>query len=89
MSVREQLAFALVIRGWPRRAIKERVAELAGLLGVVGLLERKPPGLSGGESQRVALGRALGLWPALALGSGLGPALGRLHGPAAGAALVP
>lgn len=67
MTVREHLAFALVIRKWERRAIEQRVGALADLLGIAGLLDRKPHGLSGGESQRVALGRALAYRPRVLL----------------------
>jgi molybdate/tungstate transport system ATP-binding protein len=67
MNVRQQLAFALHIRHWDSRRIAERVAELAVLLGLEQLLERKPPGLSGGEAQRVALGRALSFHPGILL----------------------
>ena len=63
MTVREHLAFALVIRGWTDADIRARVAELAQLLGLGHLLDRKPLGLSGGEAQRVALGRALAARP--------------------------
>ena len=63
MTVREHLAFALIIRKWTRADIEARVTELARLLGLSGLLERKPAGLSGGESQRVALGRGLSFRP--------------------------
>ena len=63
MTVREHLAFALEIRKWRRPAIAERVRELAELLGIAHLLSRKPQGLSGGEAQRVALGRALAAHP--------------------------
>ena len=59
MSVRDHLAFALVIRKWDAAAIDRRVKELAALLGLEKLLSRSPRGLSGGEAQRVALGRAL------------------------------
>lgn len=65
MSVRENLAFALTIRKWKRRRIDERVEELAGLLSIAHLLDRSPHGLSGGEAQRVALGRALAFNPAI------------------------
>jgi molybdate/tungstate transport system ATP-binding protein len=67
LTVREQLGFALSIRNWSRDAIRQRVAEIAGLLGIEHLLNRKPLGLSGGESQRVALGRALAFRPRLLL----------------------
>lgn len=59
MSVRENLGFALKVRKWSAPAINARVTELAGLLGIEHLLERMPAGLSGGESQRVSLGRSL------------------------------
>ncbi|MBI1387640.1 MAG: ATP-binding cassette domain-containing protein [bacterium] len=63
LTVREQLAFALTIRGWKHDAIKKRVDELAELLGVTHLLDRGVHGLSGGERQRTALGRALAFHP--------------------------
>src|SRR5205814_1800075 len=63
MSVRDHLAFALTIRRWPPEAVATRVEELAELLGLTRLLPRTPAGLSGGEAQRVALGRALASHP--------------------------
>ena len=63
MTVRRHLSFALEIRQAPLESVKTRVAELARLLGIEGILDRKPPGLSGGEQQRVALGRALSARP--------------------------
>jgi len=65
MTVREHLAFALVIRKSNREIISQRVAELSRLLGIEPLLERRPQGLSGGEAQRVALGRALSAEPGI------------------------
>jgi len=65
MTVREHLAFPLMIRKWKRTEIEARVVELADLLGLTNLLGRKPPGLSGGEAQRVALGRALAFRPSI------------------------
>ena len=67
MTVREHLAFALVIRNWDAAAVDRRVAELADLLGLERLLERGTQGLSGGEAQRVALGRALSFRPRVLL----------------------
>lgn len=67
MSVHEHLAFALGVRHWGKNDIEERVNELAKLLGIRYLLHRKPQGLSGGESQRVALGRALSFRPKVLL----------------------
>ncbi len=63
MTVREHLAFAPRLRRWPEAEIEARVAEMARLLGLGRLLDRKPAGLSGGEAQRVALGRALAARP--------------------------
>ena len=63
MTVWEHLAFALVIRKAHRDEITRRVEELAELLGIGYLLDRYPAGLSGGESQRVAMGRALAHHP--------------------------
>jgi ABC-type sugar transport system ATPase subunit len=65
MTVRDHLAFALSIRHWKPEPIQQRVAELADWLGLNSLLHRKPYGLSGGEAQRVALGRALAFGPAV------------------------
>src|SRR5438094_7331603 len=67
MTVWDHLAFALVVRRWDRRRIAERVGELADLLGLGHLLDRRPAGLSGGEAQRVALGRALSAHPEVLL----------------------
>ncbi len=66
-TVRQHLSFALEVRRWPQPAIDNRVAELAELLGIQRLLDRWPLGLSGGESQRVALGRALSFRPRILL----------------------
>jgi molybdate/tungstate transport system ATP-binding protein len=63
MTVRENLVFALAVRGANRSEIDARVAELAGWLGLAPILARRAVGLSGGESQRVALGRALAFRP--------------------------
>jgi multiple sugar transport system ATP-binding protein len=58
-TVRGNLAFGLKVRHVPRVQIRQRVDEVAGLLGVGPLLDKRPAQLSGGERQRVALGRAL------------------------------
>ncbi|MBN2329905.1 MAG: ATP-binding cassette domain-containing protein [Candidatus Omnitrophica bacterium] len=67
MTVYHHLAFALRIRRWKPDAIDRQVRELAYILGIEHLLARKPPGLSGGEAQRVALGRALAFQPSVLL----------------------
>jgi len=62
MSVRENLAFGLRLRGFAREEIDRRVQDAAKILGLVepdNLLDRKPKALSGGQRQRVALGRAM------------------------------
>jgi ABC-type sugar transport system ATPase subunit len=63
MTVYENLAFGMAVRQLPQPKIQARIGELAGLLGIAHLLDRHPLGLSGGESQRVALGRALAIQP--------------------------
>jgi molybdate/tungstate transport system ATP-binding protein len=65
MTVHENLAFALKLRKWSQEEIEARVNELAALLKITQLLDRFPQKLSGGESQRVALGRALAAKPAV------------------------
>ena len=63
MNVRRHLAFALRLRGWKRKEIHDRVEDLARQLKIEALLDRQPYGLSGGEIQRVAIGRALSFSP--------------------------
>ena len=65
MTVKEQIAFGPIVRGWKKPAAFERAEELADSLEIEHLLSRKPAGLSGGESQRVALARALASKPNL------------------------
>ena len=65
MTVEENLGFSLAVRGRPKEVVSERVGELADLLGISGLLGRRIQGLSGGEKQRVALGRALAFEPGI------------------------
>ncbi len=59
LTVRDNLAFGLKMRKVPKAQIEERVTEVAKLLGLEGLLDRKPKALSGGQRQRVAMGRAI------------------------------
>lgn len=63
MTVGEHLGFALTIRRESPGAVAARVDELAEMLGLSELRDRYPDGLSGGEAQRVALGRALSFRP--------------------------
>ncbi len=67
MRVFDHLAFALRLRKQRAAAIKQRVESLAEELGIAHLLNRYATGLSGGEAQRVALGRAIAFRPAVLL----------------------
>jgi sn-glycerol 3-phosphate transport system ATP-binding protein len=59
MSVYDNMAYGLKIRGLPKAEIQARVDRAAAILELGGLLERKPRQLSGGQRQRVAMGRAI------------------------------
>lgn len=59
MSVFDNMAFGLKLRKLPKAEIQKRVEASAKILGIEGLLKRKPKELSGGQRQRVALGRAI------------------------------
>ena len=70
-TVRENILLPLRLdggaRGIARPTVAGRLAELAERLGIVGLLEKKPEELSGGEQQRVAIARALIAEPEIVL----------------------
>jgi multiple sugar transport system ATP-binding protein len=59
MSVYDNMAFGLKMRGFDRTEIAKRVKAAAEILGIEEQLQRKPRQLSGGQRQRVALGRAI------------------------------
>jgi multiple sugar transport system ATP-binding protein len=59
MNVYENIAFPLKMRKVSKQEIKDKVGNIAQLLGIENFLNRKPKELSGGQMQRVALGRAL------------------------------
>ena len=59
MSVRQNIAFPLVSQGMPRTEIDERVAQAANTLHISHLLHMSVSGLTSGDRQRVALGRAI------------------------------
>jgi sn-glycerol 3-phosphate transport system ATP-binding protein len=67
MSVFDNMAYSLKIRGLSRAEIRRRVDDTAALLGLGELLLRKPRQLSGGQRQRVAMGRAIVREPRLFL----------------------
>ncbi|MEO0385781.1 MAG: ABC transporter ATP-binding protein [Pseudomonadota bacterium] len=59
MNVRKNISYPLVSQGMPRAQVKAKVAEVAKILGIEDILGRPVGGLSGGDRQRVALGRAI------------------------------
>jgi len=67
MSVAANMAFGLKLRRIGRAEIARRVDEAAEVLGLGGLLSRRPSQLSGGQRQRAALGRAIVRQPKLFL----------------------
>ena len=67
MSVYDNIAFGLKLRGMPKQEIDRRVTEVAEMLAIGQLLKRKPKELSGGQRQRVAVGRAIAREPAVFL----------------------
>lgn len=67
MSVYDNMAFGLKLRKTPKAEIDKRVKDAAAILGLDGLLDRKPKALSGGQRQRVAVGRAIVREPAVFL----------------------
>ncbi len=67
MTVKENLSFALKLRGFAKSEIERRVSEVAFSLGLEPYLKRLPKAISGGQRQRVALGRAIVREPAVFL----------------------
>lgn len=59
MTVYDNMAFGLKLRGYSKKEINQRVSDAAEILGIDHLLERRPKQLSGGQRQRVAVGRAI------------------------------
>ena len=59
MTVEANLGFGLKLRHMPKEERQRRVHDAAAILGLEGLMHRKPSELSGGQRQRVAIGRAM------------------------------
>ncbi len=67
LTVRENIIFGLRLRKMDDAVIRKRLSELATILSIEPLLQRRPVTLSGGEAQRVALARALAIEPRVLL----------------------
>lgn len=67
MNVFKNMSFGLQLNKTPKNEIKQRVEEVAAILGLENLLLRKPHELSGGQRQRVAMGRAMVRKPSIFL----------------------
>jgi multiple sugar transport system ATP-binding protein len=59
LSVYDNMAYGLKIQKLGKAEIRQRVSEIAEVIGLTELLDRKPKALSGGQRQRVAMGRAI------------------------------
>jgi multiple sugar transport system ATP-binding protein len=59
LNVRKNISYPLVSQGMPRDRVRAKVNEVAEILGITSILEKPVGGLSGGDRQRVALGRAI------------------------------
>ncbi|MDK2781462.1 MAG: molybdate/tungstate transport system ATP-binding protein [Archaeoglobi archaeon] len=67
LSVYENIAYGMRLKGFSKEEIEKEIRELSEILGIEGLLKRKPKTLSGGEQQRVAIARALSVRPEILL----------------------
>lgn len=67
LTVFDNIGMGLKLRRVPRKEINQRMVEVAAMLEIDGLLNRKPKALSGGQRQRVALARAIVRRPQLFL----------------------
>lgn len=63
LTVEDNIGFALKMQGVKKKERRERVLAMAKMLGIEELLHKKAKGLSGGQCQRIAIGRALACEP--------------------------
>ncbi len=59
MNVRQNISYPLKSQGMPKAEVKRKVDEVARILGIEDILNKPVSGLSGGDRQRIALGRAI------------------------------
>lgn len=59
LNVGKNISYPLISQGMPKAQVKKKVNEIAEILGITDILKRPVGGLSGGDRQRVALGRAI------------------------------
>jgi multiple sugar transport system ATP-binding protein len=59
LNVGKNISYPLISQGMPKAQVKKKVDEIAEILGITDILKRPVGGLSGGDRQRVALGRAI------------------------------
>src|SRR5690349_14376557 len=67
LSCLENVGLPLHLRGWPKKKVEDRAAELLNLVDLGHRMEHLPDELSGGERQRVAIARALAVYPPILL----------------------
>lgn len=67
MSIQENIRFGMEAKGWSRKRMEEKTAQLLQLLRIEGLETRRPGQISGGQQQRAAIARALAPAPRLLL----------------------
>ena len=80
MTVFENMAYSLRLKKVPKKERRQKVEEAAKILGLEGVLDRKPGELSGGQKQRVSIARALVGEPAILLADEPTGALDRSSG---------
>jgi len=67
LSVRDNISFGLMWRRRDKKEIEAAIDQIVGLLGIEDLLQKRAMALSGGQSQKIALARAMAIKPDLLL----------------------